>query len=171
MNEWISIGNIIVNKDLLVIAITLLIWASIGMSTMYYRIAPSIKAAGTCKIKSSITSVLKTNYDPKVQRLWFCTQSCSLIDADTKAVIANYNSGSLNCRLLTYCFAHAGKALTEQQIVEHIQPDNPEKFYIRKAVCNLKLDKALRNQLFTFVNSNTIRLNASIERKAGESTV
>ncbi|GAM71773.1 hypothetical protein JCM19236_6356 [Vibrio sp. JCM 19236] len=68
----------------------------------------------------------------------------------------------MNCRLLVYLFSRPDQYLTEQEIVRSINPDKPENFYIRKAVCNLKLDKELRSKIFTFQNANTVRLNTTI---------
>lgn len=95
-------------------------------------------------------------------QLAFCSDTCSVINAETKEVIKHYQKGSNNCLLLNYLFNNPNKHLTELDIASEVFPESVEKFYIRKAICNLKLDKHLSDQMFNKSESG-VQLNTIVK--------
>ncbi|PMK78539.1 hypothetical protein BCT94_05480 [Vibrio breoganii] len=100
--------------------------------------------------------------DDEVMQLAFCSNENAVVNAKTKEVIARYNAGSQNYRLLAYLFDNPNKTISERDLASEVNPASPDSFYIRKAICNLKLDKELRSKMFTVHGSNQVVLNTEI---------
>ncbi|MGF1698740.1 hypothetical protein L4D09_00175 [Photobacterium makurazakiensis] len=172
MSEIILIGDLALDKNtvkavvLTLLVITLLLVATyhklgesdISLESMTYKDSNTTPFVSDAASDSDLAPIpaIKEGYT----QLAFCPETCSVINATTKEVIKHYQKGSNNCVLLNYLFNNPNKHLTELDIASKVCPECPEKFYIRKAICNLKLDKSLSDQMFnkseTGVELNTL---------------
>ncbi|GAD89956.1 hypothetical protein VHA01S_030_00310 [Vibrio halioticoli NBRC 102217] len=175
MNEVITLGEYRFSKDLLIAIIIFFLVITIVLAKFYYsdsnvlfrennKSNQSRGDEGDMEILPNQPSLQvqneKSNND--YLKLAFCPNECAVINAETQEVIAKFHAGSQNCRLMTYLFRHPNKTHDEYDIAFKVNPTKPESFYIRKAICNLKLDKDLRSKMFTIHGAKKVTLNTLI---------
>ncbi len=170
MTEVVLIGDMVFDKNTIKAVILTLLVVTLLLVMAYYKLNDTDISL------DSITYSENYNHDRELEdelkpipeikdgytQLAFCPDTCSIINADTKEVIATFRKGSNNCLLLNYLFNNPDKHLTEIDIALKVSPKCPEKFYIRKAIWNLKLDKALNAQMFNKSESG-IRFNTLVK--------
>lgn len=164
IGDWALDKNTIRGVALVLLALTLLLVVSYNKidSSEIFLESPHFRGnnvhASISNDKLTQLPTIKEGYT----QLAFCSKTCSVINAETKEVIKHYQKGSNNCLLLNYLFNHPNKHLTEIDIASKVFPESPEKFYIRKAICNLKLDKPLSEQMFDKSESG-VQLNTVVK--------
>lgn len=168
MNEIVLIGDLVLDKNTVKAFVLILLVITLLLAAAYHKLDESDISLESMNYKTTKDDFNECESDltpiPAIQegyaQLAFCPETCSVINASTNEVIKHYQKGSNNCLLLNYLFSNPNKHLSELDIASNVFPECPEKFYIRKAICNLKLDKQLSDQMFnkseTGIKLNTI---------------
>lgn len=181
MNEIVQIGVYSFDKNLVIWTAFSLLIANVILGYFYLSVnQPELNldhlhykpVQPSQDLEQEVISPVKTESDLPIldsvgddlSTLRFCNETCSVIDTNTDRVLCTFRKGSQNCRLMKCLFDNADTFLSEIELIEKISPANPESFYLKKLVCNLSIDKTLKERMFEWdANNLKLRLNSNIE--------